>query len=50
MDPLGKPPVAPCCSVSRRQLAERTRVESQERREQLRFERICARELMGEID
>jgi hypothetical protein len=45
--------IMPCCSVSRHTLAHRA--DAQRRRaddhaEQRRFERACARELLGEID
>lgn len=44
-------PVPPCCTASRRQLAARAKALTEaEAREQRRFERICARELLGEID
>lgn len=46
-------PIAPLCSVARGRLvaqAERRKEEIEEVRQQQRFERICARELLGEID
>lgn len=51
MRPFSEAPITRCCAISRQKLAERaTAREEAERREQLRFERICARELLGEID
>lgn len=46
-------PIAPLCSVARGQLVERDAQrerEAEEARQQMLFERICARELSGEID
>lgn len=51
MRPSSQASFTRCCAVSRQKLAERAAVgEEAERREQLRFERICARELLGETD
>lgn len=57
MRPSRPSPIEPCCTVSRHRLAVRAaeRAEAMrdaeaELREQLRFERICARELLGETD
>lgn len=56
MRDLDQPAIAPLCAVSRSLLARHTAASrriseaAEEAREQLRFERICARELLGEID
>jgi hypothetical protein len=43
---------APVCGVARHQMSDRKHRDrmAEEARLQLRFERICARELLGEID
>ncbi len=57
MNAFIKSPPAPLCGISRQALAmgiDRDRAEAEaaaaDARDQLRFERICARELLGEID
>lgn len=43
------PIVSACCSVAHRALSVRP-ADREALREQRRFERICARELLGELD
>ncbi|WP_186456772.1 hypothetical protein [Sphingomonas suaedae] len=47
-----RPRVAPVCGVARHELSDRKYRDrmAEEARLQRRFERICARELLGEID
>lgn len=52
MHESGRPRIAPVCGVARHELSDRRHREriAEETRLQHHFERICARELLGEID
>lgn len=52
MNESDRPRIAPVCGVARHELSNRKHRErtAEEARLQRRFEHICARELLGEID